>query len=232
MGGGSQNSIKKCEIHITSLGKTHWFIILEKMIGEPQAELTSNWLHLMPHLFIFQHDYHWTEYSFAYYLPPPLIIAQSEWTQWRDTNSVTFNQERTLFSIMNWINTCISYFQNKTSAPSPSNRLRRFVYFLNQLGKRRAGSDRGIFFGGEQTLFSQFPASGMLCGALWQQFLEAQREATALTTGGVPLWDRGGPQAPLQGFASRIRMVWKLRKWQEKYTRGREKEKKNRFRHE
>lgn len=108
------------------------------MIGEPRAELTLNWLHLMPHLFIFQHDYRWTEYSFAYYLPPPPILAQSEWTQWRKTNSVTFNQERTLFRTMSWINTCISYFQNKTSAPSPSNRLRQCVYFLNQLGKRRA----------------------------------------------------------------------------------------------
>lgn len=156
------------------------------------------------------------------YFPP--ILAQSEWTQWRDTNSVTFNQERTLFRIMNWINSCISYFQNKTSAPSPSNRLRQCVYFLNQLGKRRAeGRGGGLlpdvtgeFLQGEPTLFSQSPASGMLCGALWQQFLEAQREATALTTGGVSLWDRGGPQAPLQGFASRIRTVWKLRKWQEK----------------
>lgn len=227
MGGGkkTRNSIKKCEIHIASLGKTHWFIILEKIIGEPQAELTSNWLHLMPHLFIFQHDYHWTEYGFAYYLSPPTpILARSEWTQWRDTNSVTFNQERTLYRIMNWINTCISYFQNKTSAPSPSNRLWQCVYFLNQLGKRRARRARGEcchtllgnFCRGEPTLFSQSPASGMLCGALWQRFLEAQREATALTTGGVSLWDRGGPQAHLQGFASRIRMVWKLWKWQEK----------------
>lgn len=69
MGGKkSQHSIKKCEIRITLLGKMRWFIILEKMIGEPQAELTSNWLRLMPHLFMFQHDYHWIEYSFAYYL--------------------------------------------------------------------------------------------------------------------------------------------------------------------
>lgn len=159
-------------------------------------------------------------------IPPTPILSRSEWTQWRDTNSVTFNQERTLYRIMNWINTCISYFQNKTSAPSPSNRLRQCIYFLNQLGKRRAGGQGGrgsvatrywgIFAGGSRLYFSQSPASGMLCRALWQRFLEAQREATALTTGGVSLWDRGGPQAHLQGFASRIRMVWKLWKWQEK----------------
>lgn len=101
-GGGPSKSDKKFGIHITSLGKTHWFIVFEKMIGEPQAEITSNWLHLMPHLFIFQHDYHWTEHSFADYLfPPSPILAQSEWTQWQDTNSVTFNQERTLFRFMN-----------------------------------------------------------------------------------------------------------------------------------